>query len=327
MDILGDFVSGIKQGSVLGPLLLIIYMNDMIKECRSGSQVYLYADDSKIFKYVRTESDAKKLQEDLNCIVNWINKNLLKLNVMKCKIVSYGRDIQSFDYKIGDTKLDRLKQIKDLGVLFDDRLSFERHINEKVSRANGMLGVINRNFSKLPFENSVMLYKSLVRSHLEYAKAVWTPHLKKDIQLLENVQMRATRAICRNKKLSYEERLKYLELPTLRFRRVRGDIIELYKITHGMYDEISSVKVNYSSNARTRGHQYRLYPVHVHYDLRKHFFGNRVVNIWNSLLEFVVSAHTVDTFKKHLDLFWRDQDACFNWHSDIAGTGDRSRVE
>ena len=321
-----EVVSGIPQGSVLGPLLFIIFINDMIKECHYGSQIYLYADDSKIYKYVRNESDAKELQEDLYRIVNWINKNLLKLNVKKCTIVSYGRDIQSHRYSIGDINLERSESIKDLGVTFDDGLSFENHIKEKVKKANSMLGIIKRNFDKMPPETSVMLYKSLVRSHIEYAGAVWSPHHKKSIELIENVQKRATRAFCRDKNLSYEERLRYLNLPTLRFRRIRGDMIELYKVTHGFYDRASSVRVGRCENARTRGHQYRLFPKHVHYDLRKYFFSNRVINMWNSLPDFVVSACTISTFKKRLDFFWSDQDACYNWHCDITGTGDRSKV-
>jgi len=253
-------------------------------------------------------------------------KNLLKLNVKKCTIVSYGRDIQSHRYRIGDINLERSESIKDLGVTFDDGLSFENHIKEKVKKANSMLGIIKRNFDKMPPETSVMLYKSLVRSHIEYAGAVWSPHHKKSIELIENVQRRATRAFCRDKNLSYEERLRYLNLPTLRFRRIRGDMIELYKVTHGFYDQASSVRVGRCENARTRGHQYRLFPTHVHYDLRKYFFSNRVINIWNSLPDFVVSACTISTFKKRLDFFWSDQDACYNWHCDITGTGDRSKV-
>ena len=103
-----------------------------------------------------------------------------------------------------------------------------------------MSGYSSRNFDKMPPETSVVLYKSLVRSHLEYADAVWSPHHKKSIELLENVQKKATRAFCRNKKLSYEERLRYLKLPTLRFRRIRGDMVESFKVIHGLYDQTSS---------------------------------------------------------------------------------------
>ena len=165
----------------------------------------------------------------------------------------------------------------------------------------------------------VTLYKSLVRSHLEYAEVVWSPHYKKDIEHLERVQMRASKIFFKNRQLSYEERLKYLKLPTLKYRRIRGDMIEMYKLTHGLYDTSSSVKFTYNVNARTRGHRFKLYPHHVKYDLRRYFFTNRAFNIWNSLPESVVDACTVNAFKNRLDDFWSDLDARYNWHLDITG--------
>jgi len=173
-------VSGIPQGSVLGPLLFIIYINDMIEVCQNGSEVYLYADDSKIFRYIKDEKDAISLQNDLCFIVEWINRNILKLNIDKCKVISYGRVTCKYDYEIKNTKLERIDKIKDLGVVFDSRLKFADHIKEKVKKANSILGLIKRNFNNMPCNAGVTLYKSLVRSHLEYAEVVWSPHYKKD---------------------------------------------------------------------------------------------------------------------------------------------------
>ena len=259
-------------------------------------------------------------------IVDWINTNLLKLNVKKCKIVSYGRNVQPHDYEMENKILDKLDEIKDLGVTFDTGLKFDNHIQDKIKKANSMLGIIKRNFKKMPVYANVMLYKGLVRSHLEYAGSVWSPHLKKYIEQIERVQMRATKAFCKNKDMSYEERLRDLKLPTLRFRRTRGDMIEVFKVAHNLYDKRTAVTLNFYDSARTRGHQYRLFPQHVHYDLRKYFFSNRVISAWNSLPEFVVSAGTVNSFKNRLDSFWHDQDARFNWHMEVTGTGSRSKI-
>ena len=225
-----------------------------------------------------------------------------------------------------DTRLDKMEEIKDLGVTFDTGLKFENHIHDKINKANSMLGIIKRNFKKMPMYANVMLYKGLVRSHLEYASSVWSPHLKKYIEQIERVQMRATKSFCKSKDMSYEERLRDLGLPTLRFRRIRGDMIEVFKVAHNLYDKRSAVNLNFCDSARTRGHQYRLFPQHVHYDLRKHFFSNRVISAWNSLPEFVVSAHNVNSFKSRLDSFWHDQDARFNWHIEIARAGNRSEI-
>ena len=265
-------VSGIPQGTVLGPLLFIIYINDIVSFCQSGSHLFLYADDAKIFRYIENENDYFKLQADIHDIVRWINKALLKLNINKCKIVSFGRNVSDYEYEIDNIKLERLKSIKDLGVMFDEKLKFDLHIKEKSAKANSILGVIKRNFQNFTQSAGILLYKSMVRSHLEYAVQVWSPYRKGDIDTLEKVQMRATKLICKNKNLSYEERLRLLNLPTLKFRRHRGDMIELYKIVHGMYDVSTTVNLSFRGLSRTRGHCFKLYPQHVKYDVRKYFF-------------------------------------------------------
>ena len=123
--------------------------------------------------------------------------------------------------------------MKDLGVIFDNELNFVQHCKEKINRptAYSYLGIIKRNFIYLDEDALVMLYKSLVRSHLEYANSVWNPHRLGLIKDLEKVQMRAT-----IKNFTYKGRLKRLKLPTLKHRRIRGDMIEVYKILTNKYD-------------------------------------------------------------------------------------------
>ena len=161
-------LSGIPQGSILGPLLFIIYINDLVEACNNGSTIFLYADDAKIFKHILTETDKIALQKDLDSACTWTERWLLKLNVNKCKFVSYGRnyDYQA-NYTLHDTNLERLENFKDLGVLFDSKLKFGEHIQEKINKAYNILGVIKRNFKFLPEKSFVMLYKSMLPSHLE----------------------------------------------------------------------------------------------------------------------------------------------------------------
>src|SRR5664279_3063394 len=143
-------ISGIPQGSVLGPLLFIIYINDLVAACNSGSEVYLFADDAKLFKHVKSEIDKDILQNDLTGLQEWIKKWLLKLNIEKCKVVSYGRsNVISSDYYIDNIKLEKLDKIKDLGVLFDSKLSFREHVMTTTNKAYSILGIIKRNFSCL----------------------------------------------------------------------------------------------------------------------------------------------------------------------------------
>ena len=233
-------LSGIPQGSIMGSLLFIIYINDLVDSCSNGSELYLYADDAKLFKHILSGLDRELLQRDLDNLNSWTEKWLLKLNVNKCKYMLYERshsDASVNHYTISGVNLEQVEVMKDLGVKFDSKLKFTDHINEKINKAYGILGLIKRNFKYISEKCFVTLYKTMVRSHLEYAQGVWSPHLVGHIKNIEKVQMRATKFITRIKDLSYIERLKELKLPTLKYRRLRGDMIELYKMITGIYNK------------------------------------------------------------------------------------------
>ena len=167
----------------------------------------------------------------------------------------------------------------------------------------------------------------MVRSHLEYAGALWNPYRKGDIKRLEKVQMRATKLVNSVKHLSYENRLQKLKLPTLKYRRLRGDMIEVFKIIHGKYDKTCSLELElYQSVHATRTNSLKLTNSRCHYDLRKYFFSCRIVNIWNSLPSEVVNAPSLNSFKNRLDRFWFNQDILYNWHAELTKTGSRSIV-
>jgi len=172
-------------------------------------------------------------------------KWLLKLNVGKCKVVSYGHHIDSInDYYLHSegsvSVLEHLNYIKDLRVTFDSELKCNLHIEEKVNKAYSVLGLIYRNFKYLSKNTLVMLYKTLVRLYLEYANCAWSPFRQMDIEKVERVQMRATRMVKQLKNRSYEDRLKLLNLPTLKYRRLRRDMIQVYNIISGVHDTYST---------------------------------------------------------------------------------------
>ncbi len=148
------------------------------------------------------------------------------------------------------------KKLKDLRVAIDDKLSFDQHINGKINTAKRVLGTTRRNFSYIGIDNFSQLYKALVYPHLEFTNHIWTPHLKKNTEALENVQPPATKMLPKLRDLSYPGRLRILKLPTLAYCRLRGDMIELYKILSGKYDlDISNNFIQLSDhNANTRGH-------------------------------------------------------------------------
>ena len=221
-----------------------------------------------------------------------------------------------------------MNQEKDIGVIIDEKLSFEAHISEKVKKANSMFAVIRRTFQHLEEKNFIPLYKALVRSHLDYASAVWFPYKEKHSELIEGVQRRATKQIPGMKNLTYEERLRKLKLPTLKYRRHRGDMIELYKITTGKYDpEITDFirwRKDYSARTNARGNSHKLFAQRPKLDLRKYSFTVRATNIWNSLPDHIASSKTTNTFKNRLDKFWANQDLLYNYKSAInCYTGSR----
>jgi len=171
-----DVISGIPQSTILGPILFMIYINDLPEICKQFARIYLFADDAKLFKHVICDEDHKALQLGLNALQDWSNKWLLNLNILKCRTVFFGRNInKNYTYFLQSTLLERLEHMKDLGVIFDSELNsvaLVQHCKENINTAYSYLGIIKRNFVYLDEDAFVMLYKSLVRSHLEYANSV-----------------------------------------------------------------------------------------------------------------------------------------------------------
>ena len=310
--------SGIPQGSVLGPLLFLLYINDLPDNI--DSSVYMYADDTKLYREIREPRDHKILQEDLNKLSVWSDLWLLKFHPEKCFSLTIGKqDEDQFAYHmmIDKTKtfMTKVEDIKDIGVTIDCHLKFEKHINGKIVTANKLVGIIRRSFMFLNEEIFVPLYKSLVRSHFDYGMSVWTPHLVKYIKAIESVQRRATKMIPTIKDLSYSERLKKLKLPTLAYRRARGDMIEVYKIVTDIYDPKTTnnlFKIRGKQNMLLRGHQFTMEHERLYTSNRSNFFVNRIVNNWNSLPREVVGAGSLNAFNNLLDSLWSNQDLLYN---------------
>ena len=165
----------------------------------------------------------------------------------------------------------------------------------------------------------------MVRSHLDYCSSIWAPYKKGDIEALEKVQKRATKILPGLKNLPYSQILKICKIPTLHYRRIRGDLIETCKIVSGKYQPDVGRTLYKSSVHVTRGNHMRLEKSCVKYGLRKFSFSNRVMNIWNSLPNWVVSANTTNTCKARLDKFWHNQDIIHNFKAQLQGTRSRSK--
>ena len=329
--------SGIPQGSVLGPVLFVIYINDLPDSVMS--EIALYADDTKLSKEIQSDSDVIVVQDDLFILQDWSDDWLLLFHPDKCIVIRiclpWKCNIDKPEYFMRKSdgsivKLEVSSCEKDIGVYIDEHLTFETHIVTKVNKANSVMGIIRRSFTFLDEEMFVLLFRALVRPILEYAQSVWSPYLKKHIDMIENVQRRSTKVIPGFKNLTYEERLRKLKLPTLKYRRLRGDMIEVYKILHGIYDKrVTAELFNVSDQTRTRGHSFKLEKHRCRLEIRKNFFTSRVVNVWNSLTEKVVCAPSVNAFENRLDKLWADHpmkynpDIEYNPYVANPGTGNR----
>ena len=126
---------------------------------------------------------------------------------------------------------------------------------------------------------------------------------------------------CRN--MEYNERLKFLSLPTLAYRRIRGDMIEVFKIINGKYDKQVTPCLKMSKNIRTRGNSRKLETVRAHYDRRKYFFCDRIVCVWNSLPDSIVNTTSVNSFKEKLDSFWSEEQLVYDFEAKLSGIGAR----
>ena len=194
---------------------------------------------------------------------------------------------------------------RDLGVNIDNELKFSEHVEIQVNKANRLLGLIRRSYEHLDSESLKLLFIALVRPHLEFANSVWSPRLEKDKKLIEGVLHRATKVIPGLRNLSYEERLAKLDIPSMAYRRSRGDMIEVYKYTHGIY-KVKVQPVTVDRTSITRGHSYKLQKPRCNNATRQHFFSNRVVDTWNKLPDTVVTAPSLNSFKTRLDILWKE---------------------
>jgi hypothetical protein len=279
-------ISGVPQGSVLGPLLFVIFINDLPRSVKNECK--LYADDSKIMGKVRCVDDCVILQSDIDRVVNWAIEWQSLFNIGKCIVLRMGKNNPEYEYTMLDpSKNNRIKlsvtQVeKDLGILISNDLKWNQQIAKATRLAQFALSQIRNTFVCHEPEIIRPLYLALVRSHLEYAVAVWNPHLVQDCNKLEKIQKRATKLCPKLRKKPYEERLKNFQITTLKTRRERGDLIQFYKIVHGL-EEVKWVKelkcletsdTNRPSLRRHRNHYYRESKTCT---VREKFFINRVV--------------------------------------------------
>ncbi len=194
-----------------------------------------------------------------------------------------------------------VKEESDLGVTISSDLKHANHCKKAYNKANTILRLISRNFKYKTPEVMLSLFNSMVRPHLEYAVQFWSPNYRKDIESLERIQRRATKMIPPLRALPYEERLKGLNLFTLEKRRLRGDMIQVFKYIKGFSNVDHSKLFELQTRSRTRNNGLSIQSKRCNTDIGRSFFSNRVMRHWNDLSAEVVSAETINSLKKRID--------------------------
>lgn len=233
--------SGIPQGSILGPLLFVLFIND-IQNCFHHSNFVLYADDLKIYKIIKSDMDCQLLQNDLARFSEYCTANKLHLNLKKCHKISFTKNKKKFNYKysLNNVTLTEVCELKDLGVTLDTKLHLDKHIEIIINKAFQLLGFVMRSSKEFRHSKTfTTLYKSLIRPQLEYAVVVWDPYYDKYKQQIERVQRKFLRAVhfrCHRQKLSYSELLKTYNMSTLESRRLLLQGIILHGLCNNTLD-------------------------------------------------------------------------------------------
>jgi ribonuclease P/MRP protein subunit RPP40 len=285
---------GVVQGSCLGPLLFILYVNDICKIFNERCTGKLYVDDVKCYTIVELNCDHSHLQKCLDDRTVWSKAWQLKISFKKCFMLYLGRqsDYPHPEIYLDNETIARVEVAKDLGVNIDNQLKFDIHIRTIVSRAHQRANLILKCFRSKDISTLVRAFIVYVRPILEYASVIWSPYLIKDIKLIEAVLKRFTKRLPNLNRMNYEERLKILGLQSLELRRLQNDLITVYKI---LFDKID-VEPNFliaNCNSITRGHSYKLFLSYCHSDVRKHFLNNRIVQPLNELTIIYALCHVL----------------------------------
>lgn len=305
--------SGVPQGTILGPVLFIIFIAD-IGDNLTKSTISSYADDSKVHNVIKEFQDGLDLQIDIKSLYEWTTKNLMEFNSTKFEVLRIGNNQnlkENLVYKTpeGDS-IPETELTKDLGVNFSNKGDFREHIQIKTAKARQMSGYILRTFMIRNTQPMLILFKSLVLPHIEYCSVIWNPHLQKEINRLESVQRNFTCKLEGMENLDYYERLKSLHLYSTERRRDRYLLIYIYKI---LFRKVPNPGLSYKWSLR-RGKVLITPPVFTSRGSRgatllHHSFTRRAPRLFNALpaeLRNLPEGTSIDAVKRKLDDFLKD---------------------
>ena len=292
--------SGVPQGSVLGPLLFLLYINDLPQNIQS--QVRLFADDTAVYLTVTSLEDANILQSDLDTLEEWERTWDMEFNPGKCQVLHITRSRQPLQsqYTLHGQVLESVDSAKYLGVNISQDLSWNHHINEITGKANRTLGFIKRNVKTKNEQVKELAYKTLVRPQVEYASSVWTPHTKENILKIEMTQRRAARWVKNNYSTydSVSHMLDNLGWRSLENRRIVSRLIMFYKIVYGHVAIQMPTYFEQPQRFTRHMHPLSYRQIHTQTKYYQQSFYPATIVLWNRLPSELVLRTDLDAFKE-----------------------------
>jgi ribonuclease P/MRP protein subunit RPP40 len=308
-----DVLSGVPQGSVLGPILFLIFINDLDEAALLIDILRKFADDTKLGQTVGTDQDNEKLQQALDNLCDWADKWGMEFNIKKCKIMHLGHNNPGHVYTMKNQQLENTEIERDIGVNVSNSLKPSLQCAQAAKTAQSVLSQISRAFHYRDRHTFKKLYVQYVRPHLEFAVTAWSPWLEADKSCLEKFQQRTVSMISGLKGTTYEEKLREIGLTTLEERRHQADMLQAFKIIRG-FDKVDSstwfqgVDVSIRTT-RSAADPLNLRPQAARLETRRNFFSNRVGEAWNVIPGDIKRSKTVSSFKnayrRYREKWWR----------------------
>ena len=307
----GQVSSGVPQGSVLGPTCFVVFINDLdeVVDLVNGF-IFKFADDTKYGTTVLDDNDRERMQQSINKLMEWTEKWQMEFNSTKCKVLHAGNTNPCFTYTMGGyapagTILESVEKEKDIGVLVHESLKPSHQCAKAAAKANAVLGQMSKAFHYRDKLVWLQLYKTFVRPHLEFAIQAWSPWLKGDIEVLEKVQKRAVGMVIGLRGKTYEEKLREVGMYSLYDRRIRGDMIQVWKVLQGncILDAsmLELADTQHQRNTRHTSKKLNLARIPSRLDVRRNFFSVRCVDPWNRLPVILRNLDNLDEFKIEYD--------------------------
>ena len=295
---------GVPQGSVLGPLLFVLFVNDLPTVVKS-SKILLYADDIKIYKEIQLDQDISLFQADINAVASWLNLNQLELSTSKSGVLKIGEKFQPIhaQYSINSSTVSNFDNFRDLGVCIDSSLDFDKHISSLYSRSIRTYKCMYHNFLSPDLNFRIQMHKTFVLPIAESFSSIWSPAQLGHIRKIESCQLRFTSKIYNDSHtVAYKDRCNRLGLNSLLHRRLVYDLIMLHKLIHGKLPGLDPSDFINFNTAGLRGHKYKIFKQHIRTSPRKNFLVNRISGLWNLLPADLVNNCSTNSFKTSLRL-------------------------